>query len=64
MPPTNHLANGGLDQSSTWSHFSAQSSASACSAQKPSGSCSAFSWIPESEMTVCEANSLGGENVS
>src|SRR6185436_7806877 len=63
-PPTNHLANGGFDQTSTWSHFSAQSSASACSAQNASGSAAAFSWMSGSETTACSAKSPGGEKVS
>ena len=36
LPPTNHFAFGGSDQSSTWSHFRSQSRASACCSQKPS----------------------------
>ena len=41
VPPTNHLANGGFDQSRTWSHFWPQSSRSAASAQNASRSESA-----------------------
>src|SRR5215217_6603075 len=64
LPPTNHFANGGLDQSSTWSHFSCQSSASACSAQKPSLSRSADSKLASSETFAWSRNSFGGSNDS
>ena len=43
-PPTNHLANGGLDQSSTWSHGLCQCSRSACCSQKPSRSAPAAAY--------------------
>ena len=62
-PPTNHLANGGF-QSSTLSQGLNQSSASACSAQKPSGSSLArfqSAWYcSRLEMWACRANSGGG----
>ncbi len=38
LPPTYHLANGGLSQSTTRSHFVSQSSRSAASAQNASRS--------------------------
>ena len=43
LPPTNHFANGGSDQSRTWSYSSCHFSALACSAQKASKSLSASS---------------------
>src|SRR5919202_6276512 len=60
-PPTYHLANGGFDQSSTWSHSFAQVSRRACCAQKPSGSAAASSY--EDAVTLAfAASSSGGGN--
>src|SRR5215218_8253680 len=63
-PPTNHLANGGFDQSSTWSHLRNQCSCSACCAQNPSGSASAASYTDGSETTAPSRKSSGGGKVS
>src|SRR5947208_14755896 len=57
-PPTNHFANGGLDQSSTWSHSFAQDSRLACSAQKASRSARAVSYA--SALTLAFAARSGG----
>jgi len=43
LPPLNHLAKGGLDQSSTRPHGSNQSSAAACRSHQRSKSASASS---------------------
>src|SRR6476469_2502406 len=64
LPPTNHFANGGFDQSRTVSKSSNQSRALACSAQNPSKSASADSWIDASVTFACSRNSAGGSNVS
>src|SRR5919107_448345 len=59
VPPTNHLANGGLDQSRTWSHFWPQSSRSAASAQKLSRSESARAYASSLTLALA-ARSAGG----
>src|SRR3954447_16272860 len=64
LPPTNHFALGGSDQSSTCSHFSCQWSCSACSAQNASGSASACSTADSSVTTASAAKSFGGSKVS
>src|SRR5688572_18469351 len=61
VPPTNHFANGGLDQSRTWSHFWPQSSRSAASAQNASGSASARAYA-SSWTLASAARSAGGSN--
>src|SRR5918994_2492425 len=58
VPPTNHLANGGSDQSRTWSHFRPQSSRSAASAQNASRSASARAYA--SSVTLAFAASSAG----
>ena len=59
LPPTNHLANGGLFQSRTRSHFWSQSSRSACSAQNASRSASARSYVSAFTLALA-ASSAGG----
>src|SRR5581483_5297989 len=60
-PPTNHFANGGLDQSSTWSHSLAQVSRRACFSQKASRSARASSYALATTLAAA-ANSAGGGN--
>ena len=57
VPPTNHLANGGFDQSRTWSHFRPQSSRSAASAQNASRSASARAYA--SSVTLAFGGQVG-----
>ena len=61
LPPTNHLANGGLSQSRTWSHLVSQSRRSACFSQKASRSFSASSYASAVRLAFF-ANSAGGSN--
>ena len=58
LPPTNHLANGGLSQSRTWSHLVSQSRRSACFSQKASRSSSASSYASAVRLAFF-ANSVG-----
>src|SRR5690348_12281309 len=60
-PPTNHFANGGFDQSSTWSHFLLQVSRSAWVAQNASRSPAASSYAPALTLAAA-ANASGGGN--
>src|SRR5689334_15063036 len=68
FPPTNHLANGGLDQSRTRSHFLNQSSSDARSAQNLSGSSSASLYIRSycsiDAIVACSTKLFGGGNFS
>ena len=60
-PPTNHFANGGFDQSSTWSHCFAQASRPACCSQKPSRSSAASAYASAVTLAFA-ASSAGGGN--
>src|SRR5690349_23203780 len=59
-PPTNHLANGGFDQSSVWSHFLAQVSRSAWVAQKARRSAAASSYASAFTLAAAASASGGG----
>src|SRR5260370_14638942 len=61
MPPVNHLANGGLDQSRTWSQGASQVSRCACRSQKARRSASASAYTSALTFAVA-ANSGGGGN--
>src|SRR5438874_12273423 len=68
VPPTNHFANGGFDQSSALVHFADQSSCAACSPQNFSGSDAAAayrrSYSAIERMCAVSEKCFGGGKIS
>src|SRR6267154_5627139 len=60
LPPTNHLAKGALDQSSTWLQRVSQCRWSACAAQKASRSSSASAYSCAVALAWAVNSALGG----